>query len=63
MEEFGVQLFLALFDLYPNLLNLFPMKDANGKPDRAQLAVHGLKVADALSDVVHMLQNLRALSR
>ncbi len=49
--------------MYPNLLPLFPFKDADGKPIIAELAVHGLKVASTLGELVNLLQNPAALLR
>jgi hypothetical protein len=63
LGDFGVKLFLAMFDMWPTLLDLFPFKDPEGKPIIKELAVHGLKVASTLGEVVERLQNYDTLSR
>ena len=63
LGEFGVKLFLVLFEMYPTLLDLFPFKDPDGKPVISELRVHGLKVASTLGEVVERLQNFETLDR
>lgn len=58
-----MQLFLALFEMYPHLLQLFPFKDEAGKPVIAELKVHGLKVASTLGEMVERLANVDTLDR
>lgn len=63
MEEFGVTLFMALFEVYPGLLAMFPFRDEEGKPILEELKVHGLKVVSTLGEVIMRLQNMEALAR
>ena len=63
LEDYGVKLFSSLFELYPNLLDLFPFKDAKGQPIIDELKVHGLKVASTFGEVVERLQNVEAMDR
>ncbi|KAL4440247.1 hypothetical protein ABPG75_003248 [Micractinium tetrahymenae] len=63
LEEFGRDLFLALFDAYPTMLGLFPFKGSDGRPIDAELRKHGRVFASALGEAISLLQHTETLTR
>lgn len=60
MKSVGVDLFLAIFEQSPAVLELFPFKWQPGQPDISSLEVHGLKVLSALTAIIEHLCNEEA---
>ncbi len=44
LTQLGVGIFMALFEEFPPLLELFPFRDEDGRPIQAEMESHGMKV-------------------